>query len=526
MVKAKNEGYLGNNLVKRAGVEHQYTEEELKEYMKCSTDPCHFIQNYTQIISLDEGLVPFNLRGYQEKLINHFKDSRFSVVLAARQSGKSITSCAYLLWYLLFTPEVTVAILANKGAIAREMIARIVTMLETVPFFLQPGVKILNKGNIEFGNDSKIVAAATSSSSIRGMSINMLYLDEFAFVEDAETFYTATYPVVTSGKDSKVIITSTANGVGNMFHKIYESAIHEQSEYKPFTINWYDVPGRDEEWKKETIANTSEAQFEQEYGNSFLGTGNTLINSNTLLGMRAVDPDWNRDGVNVYEKPIKDHVYVCTVDVSQGRGIDFSTFSIFDVTSKPFKQVCTYRDNTISPMLYPDFINKYCRPYNDALVIIENNAEGGMVAKQLHYDIEYPNVFVQGQTKADDIGITMSRRIKRVGCSTMKELLEENKLLLVDRATITELMTFVNKGSSFEADRGYHDDMVMNLVLFSWFITTDYFFHLTDHAVKNLLYAEQQKLIEDDILPPGVFGQEENDTFVDSNGDRWFLEQS
>ena len=524
MVQPKNEGYLGNNLIKRAGVETKYTQEQIAEYQKCSEDPTHFIEKYTQIISLDEGLVPFNLRGYQENLINHFNDNRFSVVLAARQSGKSITSCAYLLWYLLFTPEVTVAILANKGAIAREMVSRIVTMLETVPFFLQPGVKILNKGNIEFGNDSKLVAAATSSSSIRGMSINMLYLDEFAFVEDAETFYTATYPVITSGKDSKVIITSTANGVGNMFHKIYESAVHGNSEYKSFLINWFDVPGRDDEWKKMTIANTSEAQFEQEYGNSFLGTGNTLINADTLLGLRAIDPDWRKDNVSVYERPIAGHTYITTVDVSQGRGIDYSTFSIFDVTSKPFKQVCTFRDNMISPMLFPDLINKYCRPYNDSLVIIENNAEGSMVATQLHYDIEYPNVFVQGMTKSTDIGITMSRKIKRVGCSTLKELLEENRLSVVDRHTITELMTYVNKGSSFEADRGYHDDMVMNCVLFSWFVTTDYFTNLTDTAVKELLYAEQQKLIEDDMLPAGVFGEQmaEEESFVDNTGTRWF----
>ena len=522
MVQAKNEGYLGNNLIKRAGVETSYTEEELLEYQKCSEDPCHFIENYCQIISLDEGLVPFKLRGYQESLIEHFNDNRFSVVLAARQSGKSITSCAYLLWYLLFTPEVTVAILANKGAIAREMVSRIVTMLETVPFFLQPGVKILNKGNIEFGNDSKLVAAATSSSSIRGMSINMLYLDEFAFVEDAETFYTATYPVITSGKNSKVIITSTANGVGNMFHKIYESAVHGNSEYKSYLISWFDVPGRDEEWKKQTIANTSEAQFEQEYGNSFLGTGNTLISSDALLGMRAVDPNWRKEGVSVYERPKKGHNYVATVDVSQGRGFDYSTFSIFDVTSKPFKQVCTYRDNMISPMLFPDLINKYCSPYNEALVIIENNAEGSMVALQLHYDIEYPNVFVQGMTKSTDIGVTMSRKIKRVGCSTLKELIEENRLQVVDRPTITEMMTFVNKGSSFEADKGYNDDMVMNCVLFSWFVTTDFFTNLTDTAVKDLLYAEQQKMIEDDLLPAGVFGEQEDESFIDADGTRWY----
>lgn len=525
MVAKINEGYLGNNLVKRAGVETQYTPEELQEYIKCGSNPVHFIESYCSIISLDEGLVKFKLRGYQDKLINHYNENRFNVVLASRQSGKSITSCAYLLWYLLFHPEVTVAVLANKGVIAREMISRIVTMLESVPFFLQPGVKILNKGSIEFGNDSKVVAAATSSSSIRGLSINLLYLDEFAFVENAEEFYTSTYPVVTSGKNSKVIITSTANGVGNMFYKLYESAVQEQSEYKHFLINWFDVPGRDAEWKKQTIANTSETQFEQEYGNSFLGTGTTLINSNTLLGMRSIDPDWNRDNINIYESPIEGHSYVCTVDVSMGRGIDYSTFTIFDASVQPFKQVATYRDNMISPMLLPDVISKYAHPYNDALVIIENNAEGSLVAKMLHYDVEYENVFVQGMMKAEDIGVTMNRKIKRIGCSTLKELLEENRLELIDRTTITELMTFVHKGTSYEADKGYHDDMVMNCVMFSWFITTPYFEHLTDKAVKTLLYSEQAKLIEDDLLPAGVFGSQDasEDSFVDPEGDRWYI---
>jgi len=524
MVKPTNEGYLGNNLIKRAGIEQQYTEDEFKEYLKCSKEPVHFIENYCQIISLDEGLVKFKLRGYQGNLIEHYDENRFNVVLASRQSGKSITSCAYLLWYLLFHPEVTVAVLANKGAIAREMISRIVTMLESVPFFLQPGVKILNKGNIEFANDSKVVAAATSSSSIRGLSINLLYLDEFAFVENAEEFYTSTYPVVTSGKNSKVIITSTANGVGNMFYKIYESAVQKQSEYKHFLINWFDVPGRDEKWKKETIANTSETQFEQEYGNSFLGTGNTLINSNTLLGMRSIDPDWNRDNINIYDRPVEGHAYVCTVDVSKGRGIDYSTFSVFDVSLQPFKQVATFRDNMLSPMLLPDMINKYVKPYNEALVIVENNAEGGTVATQLHYDIEYPNVFVQGMTKQEDIGVTMNRKVKRIGCSTLKELLEENRLELIDRATITELLTFINKGNSYEAAKGYHDDMVMNCVLFAWFVTTEFFYHLTDSQVKDLLYSEQQKLIEEDLLPAGVFGSApaEEVSFVDEEGNRWF----
>lgn len=522
MVEPKNSGYLGNQNVKRAGVETQYTEEQMQEYLKCSENPVHFIESYCKIISLDEGLVPFDLRGYQSSLINHYNDSRFSVVLAARQSGKSITSCAFLLWFLLFKPEVTVAILANKGAIAREMISRITTMLEHVPFFLQPGVKILNKGSIEFANDSKIVAAATSSSSIRGLSVNLLYLDEFAFVDGAEEFYTATYPVITSGKDSKVIITSTANGVGNMFHKLYESAVHGNSEYKAFTINWYDVPGRDEEWKKMTIANTSELQFQQEYGNSFLGTGNTLINSDTLLGLRADNPLWTKDDFVVYEKPIEGHYYIATVDVSKGRGLDYSTITIFDVTEQPFRQVATYRNNMISTLLFPDLIAKYCRSYNTALVIVENNAEGAVVCNQLHYDLEYDNVFVQGTSRADDIGVTMTRKIKRIGTSTLKEMMEENKLFVRDPNTIQELMTFVNKGMSFEADKGYHDDMVMNLVVFSWFVTTDYFEYLTNYKVKELLYSSQQQDIYDDILPPGIFGENSSNSFVDSSGDRWF----
>ena len=521
MVQPKNEGYLGNTLIKRSGVETNYSQEEMAEYVKCSQDPCHFIENYTQIISLDEGMVPFKLRGYQDKLIEHYNANRFNIVLASRQSGKSITSCAYLLWFLLFNPEVTVAVLANKGAIAREMIARMVTMLESVPFFLQPGVKILNKGSIEFANDSKVVAAATSSSSIRGLSINLLYLDEFAFVDDAETFYTATYPVVTSGKDSKVIITSTANGVGNMFYKIYQSAVHDQSEYKHFTIAWDDVPGRDDEWKKETIANTSEAQFEQEYGNSFLGTGNTLINANTLLGMMAKEPDWNKDNVNVYEKPKEGHSYICTVDVSKGRGIDYSTFTITDISVKPFRTVCTYRDNMISPMLLPDVCAKYGKLYNDALIIVENNNQGTMVCRELYYELEYENMFMTSSVKADGIGVRMTKKVKAQGCAALREIMEENKLYIRDTDTIQEFATFVSKGQSWQADGGCHDDMVMNCVMFAWFVSTPLFKDMSSADLKSMLYAEKQKEIEDDIVPIGIIDSGRGADSFTEGGDIW-----
>ena len=517
----KNEGYLGNINVKRVGVQSEWTEEQILEYKKCMESPIHFIENYVKIISLDEGLINFKLYDYQKDLIDHFDENRFSVVLACRQSGKSITACAFLLWYLLFQPEQTIAILANKGAIAREMLTRITTMLEHIPFFLQPGTKVLNRGSIEFENESRIIASATGANSIRGLSINLLYLDEFAFVENAEQFYTATYPVVTSGGQSKVIITSTANGIGNMYHKLYEGAVQGKNEYKDFKVHWRDVPGRDEAWKKMTIANTSELQFEQEFGNSFLGTGNTLINANTLLGLQSHDPIWYKQSTYLYEEPIIDHTYIMTVDTAKGRGQDYSTFSIIDISENHFRQVGIYRDNMISPLLFPDIIHRFARMYNNALVVIENNDQGQIVCNQLFYDIEYENVFTMSSVKASGIGVTMTKKTKQIGCSTLKELMEENKLRIIDRFTINEFLTFVSKGQSWEADGGNHDDLVMNLVLFSWFITTPFFQSLTDLELKKLLYDEHIQLIEDDLVPAGIFSKPNEDEVYVEDGDVW-----
>src|SRR6056300_1713551 len=377
-LKNNESGYLGNPNVKRDGVETEFSREQIIEYQKCMQDPAYFARTYIKIISLDEGLVPFNLYPYQEKMFKHFNDNRFSIVLACRQSGKSISSVVYLLWYACFHPEKTIAILANKGAVAREMLARITLALENLPFFLQPGCKALNKGSIEFSNNSRIIAAATSGSSIRGMSVNLLFLDEFAFVERASEFYTSTYPVVSAGKDTKVIITSTANGIGNTFHKIWEGAVQQTNEYKAFTVNWWDVPGRDEEWKKQTISNTSQLQFDQEFGNTFFGTGDTLINAETLLSLRAHNPirTLEAEDLLVYEEPEKNHEYLMMVDVAKGRGQDYSTFTVIDIGTRPFKQVAVYRNNTISPLLFPNIIYKYANLYNEAYVIIESNDSG------------------------------------------------------------------------------------------------------------------------------------------------------
>ena len=453
----KNNSYLGNPNVKRDGVDEEWTPQKLSEYKKCMGDPAYFCKTYVKVVHLDRGLVNFDLYPYQERMFDHFQENRFSIILACRQSGKSISSVGYLLWYALFHPEKTIAVLANKGATAREMLARITLMLENLPFFLQPGCKALNKGSVEFSNNSRIIAAATSGSSIRGMSVNLLFLDEFAFVENAAEFYTSTYPVVSSGKDTKVIITSTANGIGNTYQKIWEGAVQGINEYKPFRVDWWDVPGRDEEWKNQTIANTSQIQFDQEFGNTFYGTGNTLIEGQVLLDLRAKPPIQTMEGglMKIYEKPIKDHEYIMTVDVSHGGGGDYSTFTLFDVSVRPFKQVACYRNNTISPLLYPNVIYKYANLYNEAYVVVENNDQGMMVCVGLYQDLEYENIHLESAVKANAIGIRMDKRVKRIGCSGIKDIIENNKLDISDEETIMEISTFVSKGSSYEASEAY-----------------------------------------------------------------------
>jgi hypothetical protein len=512
--RMSNDTYQYNHLVKKDGVVQEWTKEQVLEYKKCMASPSYFAETYVKVISLDRGLVPFNLYPYQKRMFEHFNNNRFNIVLACRQSGKSISSVAYILWYACFHAEKVIAVLANKGATSREMLGRITLMLENLPFFLQPGCKTLNKGSIDFSNNSRIIAASTSGSSIRGMSVNLLYLDEFAFVERASEFYTSTYPVVSAGKETKVIITSTANGIGNVFHKIWEGANQGVNEYVPFRVDWHDVPGRDEKWKAETIANTSVLQFDQEFGNTFFGTGDTLINAQTLMQLRAKQPIAYMEGGDflVYEETVAEHDYIMCVDVSKGRGQDYSTFNIIDISERPFKQVAVYRCNTISPLLFPNIIYKYAKVYNEAYVIIESNDQGTLVCNGLYLDLEYENMHVESVTKSR-MGIDINRKTKRLGCSGIKDLLEEQKIEIVDENTILEISTFVARGQSWEASDGNHDDLMMNLVMFGYFSTDSRFTDLTDIDLKAMMFQGRMDAIEQDIVPFGF--HDNNDDYID-----------
>jgi len=503
--------YLGNPRVRGADVEHAWTKDELLEYQKCLKDPVYFTENYCKVIHLDRGLIPFKLYPYQKKMFEHFQANRFSIILACRQSGKSICTVAYLLWYILFKGEQVVGILANKAATSREMLGRVTLMLENIPFFLQPGCKALNKGSIEFSNNSRVIASSTTASSIRGMSMNLVYLDEFAFVDRDVEFYTSTYPVISSGESTKVIITSTRNGVNNMFNTIYEGALQKTNEFIPFRVDWWDVPGRDEEWKRQTVANTSEIQFNQEFGNEIIGAGNTLINAEALMKLKGEEPISYQNNVRVYEEPIENHKYLMFVDVSKGRGMDYSTFNVIDVTEEVFKQVAVFRNNTTSPLIFPDIIYKWAEYYNQCYVVIENNDQGAVVCNGLHYDLEYENVYAESLIKASAIGVAMTKKVKRIGCSNIKDIVERGKLNILDLETIIEMSSFVQKGASYQADHHGNDDLMMNLVLFGWFTTTPFFEDATNVNMKDFLYKEKLKQIEDDMMPVGVFngGQEE-----------------
>ena len=525
----QNENYLGNPNIKKDGIVTNFSKEQVREYALCMKDPEYFIEQYAKIISLDKGLVSFKLYPYQKKMFKQFERNRFNVVLACRQSGKSISACGYLLWFALFQPEKTIAVLANKGATAREMLARITIMLENIPFFLQPGVKALNKSNIDFSNNSRIIAAATTGQSIRGLSVNLLYLDEFAFVERAAEFYTSTYPVISSGTDTKIIVTSTANGIGNTFHKIWEGSIQGVNEYSNFRVDWHDVPGRDEEWKQQTINNTSQIQFDQEFGNTFFGTGNTLISAQTLLDLRAKTPIRNLEGGDclIYKEPEKNHDYILVADVSKGRGQDYSTFSLIDISTRPFEQVAVYRNNTISPLLFPNIIYKFANVYNKAYCIIESNDQGSVVCNGLYYDLEYENVHVESAIKANAVGIEINRKSKRLGCSALKDLLENNKLKIIDEQTILEISTFEAKGQTFEASTGNHDDLVMNLVMFGYFVSSAYFSNLTDINIKDMIFNQKLKEIQDDIVPFGFIddGSEQIEKIErEESEDPWAIE--
>ena len=530
--------YLGNPNLKKANTAVEFTKDDIKEYHKCAQDPLYFIENYVQIVSLDEGLVPFEMYDFQRGMVSTMHDNRFSIFKLPRQSGKSTTIISYLLHYALFNPNVNIAVLANKSSTARDILSRLQLAYENLPKWMQQGIIAWNKGNIELENGSKIIAAATSSSAIRGGSYNIIFLDEFAFVPSnvAEQFFASVYPTITSGQNTKVIIVSTPHGM-NMFYKIWVDAQEKRNDYVPIEVHWSEVPGRDEVWKEETIRNTSQSQFNSEFECEFLGSIDTLISSVKLKQLVYRTPIHSNVGIDIHVRPEEDRTYMLTADVSRGTANDYSAFVVFDVTEIPYKIVAKFRDNEIKPLLFPTKIHEVAKAYNNAYVMVEVNDIGEQVANTLQFDLEYDNLVMAsmrgraGQVLGAgfsggraQLGVRTTKAVKKIGCSNLKQLIEDDKLIVEDYDCVNELSTFISKGASYTADDGCNDDLVACMFMFGWATDQTYFKELTDNDIRMTMMKEQQDALEQDMAPFGFILNGIDDPLddeIDEYGTRW-----
>lgn len=539
MTQSKN-SYNGNRSLKQIGFEHEYSLEQIKEILKCKDDPIYFIKTYCKIISLDsEQLVPFDLFPYQEKFINTLQDNRRVISMQPRQMGKSQTVAAYVLWYTLFNNNKTVAILAHKSDAAMEILSRYQLMYENVPIWMQQGIKTWNKGDVELENGSSVFTAATSSAGIRGKSVNLLYVDEAAIIPNniAEAFFTSVYPVVSAGETTKIILTSTPLGY-NHFWKFWNDAENGTNGFTPLRVNYWEHPKRDGKWAEEQKALLGEIKFNQEVLCAFLGSSNTLISADTIARLSPKTFVHSKDHLDVLEEPQKNNSYFITVDTSRGVGGDYSAFTVIDATKYPFSVVAKYRNNKISPLLYPDIIHKVAKDYNNAFILVEINDIGQQVADIIHNDLEYENMIWVGSDarygqhlstsgRSANLGVRTTKQIKRIGCATLKSLVEENKLLVFDQDIISEFSTFIENRGSFEADEGYHDDLVMSLVLFAWASNDMLFKDLMNANNRQALFSQQIKNIEEELTPFGFIdnGMPEELQPEVVNGDLWLTDK-
>ena len=535
MPQPEQVSYHGNPNLKPLAYQHDFTKEEIKEYMKCKEDPVYFIENYVKIITLDQGLQPFKLYDCQKEKVDVIMNNRRVVLMEGRQQGKTVTAAACILHYTIFEEDKTVAIMANKSAAAREVLNRYQIMYENLPLWMQQDVRVWNKGDVELENNSKVLTAATTAAAIRGKSVNWLYIDEAAIIPNnvADEFFTSVYPTISAGETTKILLTSTPLGY-NHFWKFWNEAEKKTNGFEHMFIPYYEIPGRDEKWLEEQKQLLGEVKFNQEVMCEFLGSTNTLINSQTIGRLSSKTPEFQNNGLDIYENPEEGHYYAIACDTARGIGGDYSAFVVVDITDMPYKVVAKYRKNDIAPMLYPDVIGKVGRDYNNAFILVEVNDIGQQVAEILHQEVEYENILSTvteqqrqyvspGFGKATKHGVTTSKQVKRQGCFTFKSLLEEQKLLIFDEHIIHEISTFIEKGNTYQADEGYHDDLVMCMVLFGWLTSQNFFKDMTDVNVREGLYGQQMGEIESNLTPFIRVDGQEPEVEVLGN-DVWLLE--
>ncbi len=522
-------GYNGNVNLKRKGTPIEFSNEMVAEFLKCAKDPIYFSEKYIQIVHVDRGLIPIKMYEYQKEIAEAITCNRRVTVNTSRQAGKTTTAVAIILHYVLFNDYKTCALLANKGDAAREILDRIKIAYEALPNWLQQGVIEWNKGSVEFENGCKIIAGSTSSSAIRGKSISFLYIDETAFVDNWDEFFASVFPTISSGNTTKILFTSTPNGL-NHFYKTCMGAKEDRNGYVYIEVPWERVPGRDDDWKKETLQamDFDTQKFSQEFECNFLGSSGTLIEGSKLKSMVEMKPIAETQQLKVYEQPIKDHVYVCIVDVARGKGLDYSAFQIIDVSEMPYKQVCVFRDNNVTPIDYAEIIYRSIQRYGEAYTLIEVNDIGEQVSEILHYEFEVETLMftesagrsgkriTTGFRKGSDKGVRTTKSVKAVGCNMLKMLIEQDQLIVQDFQTINELSTFSRKANSYEAESGCHDDLVMCLVLFAWMTDQAFFKEVTDINTIDRLRSRNEEELMESLLPIG-FNTYDEDVIEEQN---------
>lgn len=529
--------YLNNPRLKAAGVKIRFTQHQVNEWAKCSVDPEYFITRYVKIVHVDKGIIKFDLFDFQKEIINVFQAERRVIVKLPRQMGKTTTTAAFFLWYILFHDNKVTAILANKAATAREILSRLKMAYEHLPLWLQQGITEWNKGSIELENGSRVLAAATSSSGIRGYSLSLVFLDEFAHVQNniAEEFFTSIYPTISSGKDTKILIASTPNGM-NHYYRFWVEADQGRNGFKPLFYPYTAMPGRDEKWAREQLNALGAVKYQQEVECEFLGSSNTLISGKKLRAMAWVAPLESSEGFDVYALPQPNHTYVISVDPSRGLGLDASAMSVVDITEYPYVLAAKYRSTTIDPLIFPNIIYNAGKQYNNAFVLIEINDNGQQIANMLHFDLEYENIFKMemqnksgpgqnlspGFKKKIQLGVRTTDALKRIGCSNLKTIIERDKLIVQDYDTISEFSTFIQQKASYAAEEGYKDDMVMTLVLFGWLITQKHFRESVGVDIRKSLETDLNMLVDEDVVPFGFMDNGLGDnSLVLEEGDLW-----
>lgn len=503
--------YNNNPTLKAAGVKIDFTQEQIREYVLCSRDPLHFIRNYAKIVSLDEGVVSFEPYPYQIRMIEAIHNNKNTIGRLFRQAGKSQIVAAYMAWYVLFNEHKTAAILANKQAIAKEIFGRVQFIIENLPKWLQQGIIEWNKTSFSLENGSRCIASATSASAVRGMSINFLMLDEFAHLKPnlADEFIASVFPTISSSESSKLVIISTPNGL-NHYHKLWAEAESGLNDFKTVVGHWSEHPKRSQLWADGMKSKLGEVKYRQEILVSFEGSSYTLVDGAKLAVLPFQNPIYQKDNLEVFQAPVINASYVVTVDVSRGRHMDFTAFSVIDVSRMPYEVAATYKDNTISTLELPHLIYNTAKQYNDAFILIEINDLGEEVSNAIWYEYEYENVYFTAGNELSQVrgypGVRTTTRVKSLGCSVLKELIEKDQLIVNSHRIIEELGLFTLHRKSYASDDpSINDDLCATLWLFAWLTAQPIFQEITNNNLRNILTKKKQEYIDSSMTPFGFY---------------------